>query len=89
VSLPWELVSEQPDRSSAQIAFEVTPCDGYSGVILADEDTDPAKVTVVVERPFGPPCGAPRHLVEKMRTARVGTTLPPNLEHEPTGPYVQ
>ncbi|HEU5034409.1 MAG TPA: hypothetical protein VFT62_06585 [Mycobacteriales bacterium] len=89
ISVPWRLLSEQPDRSSAQISFEVTPCDGYSGVTLADEDSDPALVRVLVQRPFGPPCAQPRRIVEKMRAARLGTDLPPRLEHAPVGPYVQ
>jgi hypothetical protein len=83
------LVSEQADRSSAQVSFHVSPCDGYSGVILVEDVTDPATVPVVVQRPFGPLCGDQNPLVEKMRAANVGTTLPPHLEHAPTGPYVQ
>lgn len=89
VSVPWQFVSERADRSSAQISFDVTTCDGYDGVILAEERTDPALVRVVVRRPFGPPCSTPTTVTEKMRAALIGTDLPPRIEHAPTGPYVE
>jgi hypothetical protein len=89
VSVPWTLVAEAQDRAAAQIRFQVTACDGYDRVVLADIDTNPAVVRVVVQRPFGPPCSDTRQVVEKLRAARVGTTLPAWLVHAPTGPYAR
>lgn len=86
-SLPWTLESVEPDRSSAQVSFDVTPCDGYSAVILADEHHGSATAQVVVERPFGPACGPDRHVVEKMRIATIGVPLPDEIEHGQTGAY--
>ena len=88
VSLPWRLVSEQPDRSSAQISFAVSDCDGYSGVILDEETKRSPGAAVVVQRPFGPPCSQPRTITEKLRAGNVADHLPPHIKHAPTGPYV-
>jgi hypothetical protein len=87
VSLPWTLINEQPDRSRATITFNVTPCDGYNGVITAVRDSP--VVRVKVNRPFGPPCGKSRPVEEKLRAETVNTLLPPNLQHAPTGPVIQ
>ncbi|MDX6285182.1 MAG: hypothetical protein QOG53_667 [Frankiales bacterium] len=87
MSVPWTLVSEEPDRSSAQIAFQVGPCDGYEGVVLADQD-NPALVGVYVQRPSTSSCAPNHRIVEKMRAAVVGAKLPAHLEHAPVGPYV-
>lgn len=89
VSVPWQLESEEPDRSSAQISFDVADCDGYSGVILTDDTTNPELVRVVLQRPYGTPCTAEKTITEKMRVAHIGYDLPTHLEHAPTGPYVE
>jgi hypothetical protein len=88
VSVPWRLVSERPDRTRARIAFDVAPCDGYPTDILADRDTDPARIRVVVERPFGPLCGPTRSVIVNARPAVVGASFSATLAHGPIGPYV-
>lgn len=89
VSVPWQLQSEEPDRSSAQISFDVTDCDGYSGVILTDDTTNPGLVRVVLQRPYGAACSVEETITEKVRVAHIGYDLPAHLEHAPTGPYVE
>ena len=85
VSVPWTLMSEQPDRSSATIAVNVASCDGYAGVAVA-VGSEP--VRVVVQRPFGPPCGPSRQITEALHADRLGARLPAHLQHAGTGPYV-
>lgn len=88
VSVPWRMVSERPDRSRAQIAIDVTACDGYAPVVLADHDSYPARIRVVVSRPFGPPCGPTKTVVLTARPEIVGTAFSTTLAHDPVGPYV-
>jgi len=92
VSVPWRLVSERADRTQARIAIDVTSCESYAPVILADHDTDPARIRVVVSRPFGPPSGSPcgptKALVLTARPYALHTTLSATLAHDPVGPYV-
>jgi len=88
VSVPWRLVSERPDRARARIAFDVAPCDGYDRDVLAERDTYPARIRVVVSRPFGPLCGPTRRVVVSARPAAIGLNFSPTLAHAPVGPYI-
>ena len=89
VSVPWQLQSQEPDRSSAQISFNIADCDGYAGVIFTDDTTNPGLVRVVLERPYGPPCSDEKSITEKLRVAHIGYDLPAHLEHAAIGPYVE
>lgn len=88
LSARWQLVSVQPDRSSAQVRFQVSRCDGHSAVVFAEVRHGRAVVRVVLQRPFGPPCSPMKPLTEKMRVSDVGTPLPARIVHAPIGPYI-
>jgi hypothetical protein len=88
VSVPWQLMSMQADRLRAEISFEVGRCDGYSPVVLVERRHHTATVPVVVQRPFGPPCGPLRRITEKLRVGEIGTPLPHRIIHAPIGPFV-
>ena len=88
VSVPWRLVSERLDRTRARIAVDVSPCDAYDPDVLAEHDTYPARIRVVVSRPFGPLCGPTRRVVVSARPAAVGINFSATLAHAPVGPDI-
>ena len=88
MSLPWRLVSERPDRTFARIAVDVTSCDGYGPEVRADHGSDPARIRIVVSRPFGPPCSPAKTVVVTARPELPGTAFSVALAHDPVGPYV-
>jgi hypothetical protein len=81
VSVPWTLVGRDPDGYSATITAQVLPCDSYPTVVDAD-----GPVSVVAERPFGPPCGPPLSVPITLDAATVTSNLPVTLDHAPLGP---
>lgn len=87
-SIPWQLVSELPDRTSGTVRFQVAACDGYAGVTTAGNSAPPDVVRVSVTRPFGRPCRPLRTVTEKLRARNVGDLLPHHLRHAPLGPYI-
>jgi hypothetical protein len=83
VSVPWTLVSRDPDGYSGTIAATVLPCDRYPATVLVDAD-DPG-VEVAVTRPFGPACGPPESVAIGLHAAVVTADLPAVIEHDAVG----
>jgi hypothetical protein len=87
-SVPWRLVAFAPDRTFARIAVDVTRCDDGPPYVLTDHGSDPARVRVVVSRPFGAPCGPAKTVVVTARPEAANGTFPATLAHAQVGPYV-
>ena len=85
VSVPWILTSRDPDGYSGTLTASMLPCDGHSDPVLLDENSDTLRV--LVERPVGARCGAPRPVQLTLHAATVTSDLPPEVTHAPTGLY--
>ena len=86
VSVPWTLVSRAPDGYAGKMSITVLPCDGYPNPVNVDRDR--AAVGVVVERPVGADCGAPKQVTIALHAATVTSDIPAELSHDPLGPDV-
>ena len=83
VSVPWTLVSRDPNGYSGRISATVLPCDGYPDTVLVDRDRPVAGV--VVFRPVDAACGQPRQVTLALHAATVMSELPAQIGHEPVG----
>jgi len=83
VSVPWTLVSRDPDGYSGTIAATVLPCDQTPSTVLVDPATP--NVEVRVTRPFGPPCGPPETIPIDLHAAVVTADLPAVIGHDLVG----
>jgi hypothetical protein len=84
-SVPWKLVSRDPDHYSGVISAEVLACDGYFGSVLVDRGT--SEVEVIVQRPVTPVCDEQKKVTLQLRAATVMSNLPSSLVHGATGPF--
>jgi hypothetical protein len=83
VSVPWTLVSRDPDGYSGTIVATVLPCDQAPSTVLVDRGGP--DVEVQVTRPFGPPCGRPEIIPVSLHAAVVTADLPAVIGHDPVG----
>jgi hypothetical protein len=83
VSVPWTLVSRDPDGYSGTISAMVLPCDQVPTSVLVDA-VGP-NVEVRVTRPFGPPCGPAMTALISLHAAEVTADLPAVIWHDPVG----
>jgi hypothetical protein len=83
VSVPWTLVSRDPDGYSGTISATVLPCDKVPSSVLVDWGSP--NVEVRVTRPFGPPCGPPMTATISLHAAEVTADLPAVIGHDPVG----
>jgi hypothetical protein len=83
VSVPWTLVSRDPNGYSGTIDATVLPCDQAPSTILVDPGGP--DVVVQVTRPFGPPCGTAETLPISLHAAVVTADLPAVIGHDPVG----
>lgn len=83
VSVPWTLVSRDPDGYSGTIAATVLPCDQTPNTVLVDRGSP--NVEVRVTRPFGPPCGPPETIPIDLHAAVVTADLPAVIGHDLVG----
>ncbi len=83
VSVPWTLVSRNPDGYSGTISATVLPCDQVPSTVLVDRGGP--NVVVEVTRPFGPPCGPPETVPISLHAAVVTADLPAVIGHDPVG----
>jgi hypothetical protein len=83
VSVPWTLVSRDPNGYSGTIEATVLPCDKVPNEILVDRNAP--NVEVRVTRLFGPPCGLPESVPISLRAAVVTADLPTVIGHDPVG----
>jgi hypothetical protein len=83
VSVPWTLVSRDPDGYAGAIAATVLPCDQTPSTVLVDQGGP--NVEVRVTRPFGPPCGRPETIPISLHAAVVTADLPAMIGHDPVG----
>lgn len=83
VSVPWTLASRDPGGYSGRISTQMTRCDGYDPLVLADAYRIDY-VQVIVQRPIGVTCPAVRHTLS-LHAATVTSDLPRKLVHAPTG----
>jgi hypothetical protein len=82
VSVPWTLVSRDPDGYSGTVAATAFACDKVPNPVLVDRAGP--NVAVVVTRPFGQ-CGAPESIPIGLDAAVVTANLPGVIGHDPTG----
>jgi len=83
VSVPWTLVSRNPDGYSGTVRAMVPPCAGYTHVILVTQGTD--DVGVIVDQPVGPSCGPAAPVMLTLHAAVVTADLPTSIVHDPIG----
>jgi hypothetical protein len=83
VSVPWTLMSRNPDGYSGTISATVLPCDGYQSPALIDRGSQ--TLQVVVDRPVGADCGAPVQVTMGVNAAVVTADLPVTIGHDPVG----
>jgi hypothetical protein len=83
VSVPWTLVSRDPDGYTGAITATVLPCDQAPSTVLVDRGGP--NVEVRVTRPFGPPCGPPETLSISLHAAVVTADLPSVIGRDPVG----
>jgi hypothetical protein len=83
VSVPWTLVSRDPDGYSGTIAATVFPCDQVPGTVLLDAGGP--DVVVEVTRPYGAACGATETVLIALHAAEVTEDLPAAIGHDPVG----
>jgi hypothetical protein len=83
VSVPWTLVSRDPDGYAGTISATVLPCDQTPSTVLVDRAGP--NVVVEVTRPFGPPCGQPETIPISLHAAVVTADLPAVIGHDPVG----
>jgi hypothetical protein len=83
VSVPWTLVSRNPDGYSGTISATVLPCEQAPNLVLVDRAGP--NVDVEVTRPYGPPCGRPEMVPIELHAAVVTADLPAVIGHDPVG----
>ncbi len=85
VSVPWTLVSRNPDNYSGTIDIPVRACDGFAtgGAYNVSRDK-PGLLMTEIERPFNE-CGAPHTQGVRLQAPTVSSTLPRVLIHAPLG----
>ena len=91
MSIAWTLQSRASDGKRAILSAAWADCERYGGPLstngpemfgaTVDQGTR-NRVTIVINRPFGPPCGTP--VVRSVRLTAT-ETLPETLIHAPTG----
>lgn len=86
VSVPWALLSRNPDGYSARIRATVQPCDAYPNTVLVSRYSPSVRVTVL--RPVDAACGAPEAVTLALHASTVTTDLPAHIAHAAVGPYV-
>jgi hypothetical protein len=85
VSVPWTLVSRNPDHYSGTIDIPVRSCDGFgSGGAYNVSGDKPGLLMTEIERPFND-CGATHPQAVRLQAATVDATLPRVLIHAPLG----
>ena len=85
VSIPWTLVSRNPDNYSGTIDISVRSCDGFDigGAYNVSRDT-PGLLKTEIQRPLNA-CGSSRTQAVRLQAATVTSTLPRVLAHAPLG----
>lgn len=83
ISVPWTLISRNPDGYSGTIAASVLPCDQAPGTVLVDRSGP--NVEVRVTRPYGPACGMSESVLINLDAAVVTADLPAVIGHDPVG----
>jgi hypothetical protein len=83
VSVPWTLVSRNPDGYSGTISATILPCEQAPNLVLVDRAGP--NVDVEVTRPYGPPCGRPETVLIGLHAAVVTADLPAVIGHDPVG----
>ncbi|HVA07771.1 MAG TPA: hypothetical protein VNG12_13615 [Acidimicrobiales bacterium] len=83
VSVPWTLVSRDPNGYSGTISATVLPCDQAPSTVLVDRGSP--NVEVRVTRPFGPPCGPTETIPISLHAAVVTADLPTAIGHDLVG----
>jgi hypothetical protein len=83
VSVPWSLVSRDPDGYSGTIVVTVQQCETYDTEVWVDRDTP--TVQVLVSRPVGGRCGRSFEVTMTLRAAVVTGDLPAIIRHAPVG----
>ncbi len=85
VSVPWTLVSRNPDNYSGTIEIAVRACDGadIGGAYNVSRDT-PGLLMTEIQRPFNA-CGPSRTKAVRLQAPTVTSTLPHVLVHAPLG----
>ena len=87
-SVPWRLLSMAPNRSSARIAVDVTPCNYGGPFVLTENAAGPPRIRVTVARAFGGSCAPAKTVVVTAHPYRVGTRFTGPLAHAAVGPEV-
>lgn len=82
VSVPWTLVSRDPNAYSGSIAATAFACDKVPDTVLIDRAGP--NVAVVVTRPFGS-CGQAESIPISLHAAVVTANLPEVIGHDPVG----
>jgi hypothetical protein len=83
VSVPWTLVSRDPDGYSGTIEVTVQQCETYGTEVWVDRDTP--TVQVLASRPVGGRCGRSFEVTMTLRAAVVTGDLPVIIRHAPVG----
>jgi hypothetical protein len=83
VSVPWTLVSRNPDGYSGTISATILRCQQAPNLVLGDRAGP--NVDVEVTRPYGPPCGQPETVPISLHAAVVTADLPAVIGHDPVG----
>ncbi len=82
-SVPWTLVSRNPDGYSGTISATILPCERAPNLVLVDRAGP--DVDVEVTRPYGPPCGRTETVLIPLHAAMVTADLPAVIGHDPVG----
>ena len=86
ISVPWTLESRSPNGYEARITATVLPCDGIPNPVTTERGR--AALAVIVRRPVGTRCGAPKQVGIALHAAVVTFNLPAHIAHDPLGPEV-